>query len=39
MIDIKKIKEEFLKYTSNYNPENERIRAKIQHTIRVARKL
>ena len=39
MIDIKQIKEEFLKYTSSYNPENERIRAKIQHTIRVARKL
>lgn len=39
MIDIKKINDEFINYTSNYNPENERIKAKIQHTFRVARKL
>ena len=39
MIDTKNIKEEFLRYTSNYNPENERIKAKINHTLRVARKL
>ena len=37
MIDVEKIKQEFLNYTANYNPENERIRAKIQHTLRVAK--
>lgn len=36
MIDIVNIKKEFKKYVSNYNPENERIKLKIEHTARVA---
>ena len=36
MIDINYIKKEFKKYVSNYNPENERIKLKIEHTARVA---
>jgi len=36
MIDIEKLKEEFDKYTSNYNPEQPRIALKINHIKRVA---
>ena len=35
MINLEKAKEEFLKYTENYNLENERIKGKQQHSLRV----
>lgn len=37
MIDIENIKNEFEKYVANYNPENGRIKIKIDHTKRVAK--
>ena len=37
MIDVKNIEIEFDKYVSNYNPENERIKLKIDHIKRVAK--
>ena len=36
MIDINKIKYEFQKYVSNYDPKSERIKLKISHIVRVA---
>ena len=36
MIDINKIKYEFKKYVSNYDPKSERIKLKISHIVRVA---
>ena len=35
MIDIKKSKDEFMKYTNNYDIENENIERKIYHSLRV----
>ena len=35
MIDIKKSKDEFMKYTNNYDIENENIERKIYHLLRV----
>ena len=35
-IDIQKAKKEFLKYVENYNPEDEKIKIKINHIQRVA---
>ena len=36
MIDINKIKYEFKRYVSNYDPKSERIKLKISHIVRVA---
>ena len=37
MIDINTIENEFVKYVSNYNPSNERVKLKIEHIRRVAK--
>lgn len=37
MIDIKNVKNKFEEYVSNYNPQNERIKLKIEHIERVAK--
>lgn len=36
VIDRQKVKDEFAKYTSNYDVDNDKIRLKIEHTYRVA---
>lgn len=36
VIDRQKVKDEFARYTGNYDVDNDKIRLKIEHTYRVA---